>query len=148
MSRQDRSSDSAWLAESLSAVLAADPATVGRRASATGDRDPSWAGLMGPAGMSFTPSDLRIDDVTALIIGLFEIAVEEAEWLETADLGDGYAEEPDAVDDDDAEHDDGVEHVLADDSHTVDDRTLHQAQWSVLVENWWRAAPPFGTTSH
>ncbi len=74
--------------------------------------------------------------------------MEEAEWLETADLGEGYAEEPDAGDDDDAEHDDAVEHVLSDDSCTVDDRTLHQAQWSVLVENWWRAAPPFGTTSH
>ena len=148
MSRQDRSSDSAWLAESLSAVLAADPATVGRRPSATGDRDPSWAGLMGPAGMSFTPADLRIDDVNALIIGLFEVAVEEAEWLETADLGEGYVEELDVVDDDDAEQDDGVEHVLSVDSRTVDDRSSDQAQWSVLVENWWRAAPPFGAPNH
>lgn len=149
MSQQDRAAEREWLAESLAAVLDADPETVTKCRWANTDRDASWAGLMGLAGMSFTPADLRVDDVPALLVRLFDLAVEEAEWLEMLDADGGFAEEAEASDDvEDVDDDDEVECALSDDSQPVDDRTLDEAKWSLLVDSWWRAAPPFVTTTH
>lgn len=150
MSQQNRVAEHEWLAESLAAILDADPEIVAARRARASGRDPSWAGLMGPAGLSFTAADLRVDDIPALITRLFDVAVEEAEWLELAGLEESGPEDDEEEDapDADLEVDDEVAYALSDDSRPVDDRTLTEAQWSVLVENWWRDAPPFAATSH
>ena len=158
MSEQNRMEDTAWLSESLSAVLDADPPTVTDRACQAAQRDYSWAGLMGPAGMSFTPPDLRVDDMSALILRLFDVAIDE--WFELSDEPDEPREGAEcAGDDSDAEE--GNEDVeegpldspaalvaLSDDCCLVDDRTTDEVLWSLLVDSWWRAAPPFVTTNH
>ena len=104
---------------------------------------------MGPAGMSFTAADLRIDDSAALFVRLFDVAVAESEWHEEADGAGDYNEDTDAEDDDLIEDPlDEVARALSDDDRPVDDRSLDEVQWSVLVDNWWRAAPPFVATRH
>ena len=144
MSRQNRADDTEWLAESLAAMLDADPSTVAQqRRMLTDERDHTWAGLMGPAAMSFVPADLRVDDIPALMVRLFDVALEE--WLESPEAVDGRSADSD---DDEPLESGGEEYALSDDCRPVDDRTPDETLWSVLVDNWWRSAPPFVTTNH
>ena len=143
MSQQGGAEDTEWLAESLSAVLEADPEAVTQRRGQIRARDDIWAGLMGPAGMSFTPADFRVDDIQALIVGLFDMAFEE--WLEPPGAVDECPDEEDEAEEFLASE--GAEFALSNDCLPVDDRTTEEALWSLLVDNWWRAAPPFAPTT-
>lgn len=148
MSDPNRAGDTEWLAESLSAVLEADPSTIARRGWEATDRDSTWAGLMGPAGMSFTPADLRVDDIPALIVRLFDVAIDE--WFEQEDDVDGYPADGAEVEvEDEGPLDtDAAMVALSDDCPLVDDRTTDEVLWSLLVDSWWRAAPPFAKMDH
>ena len=109
--------------------------------------------------MSFAPPDLRVDDIPALIVRLFDVAIDE--WFELSDDEPDEPREAAECAGDDSEAEESEEEVeegpldspaalvaLSDDGCLVDDRTTDEVLWSLLVDSWWRAAPPFVTTNH
>ena len=149
MSRSNGLGDTERLTLCLTEMLAAGrrDLTLTGAVPSRGVPDSSWARLLGPAAVSVTASDLRIDDMPALIARLFELAVDE--WFEQAESEAAAADDVEIDDcDDPFDTEPDEQPATLFDNPVADDRTSDQALWSILVDNWWRAAPPFVTTVH
>ena len=136
MSRNNRPGDTERLTLCLTEMLAAgrrDLTLTGAEPSGGGS-DSRWAKLLGPAGVSVTADDLRIDDMLAFVARLFDLAVDQ--WFEQAESEAVAAADEIEIDDSDDpfETEPNQQPATFFDDLVVDDRSGPRIVDSVLSE--------------
>ena len=149
MSETKGPGDAEWLARRLAAHLSSGLSDDLPPGGPHDEPDLGWVPLLGVAAMPIDEAELRIEDVTALVVRLLDYAVDE--WFALEQSGESRAGEGNDIDDPDdrCEAEATLDQDIAGPTvRFADDRTRDEALWSVLIDQWRRVAPPFATVVH